>query len=113
MSPESAVIVLHPNREITGSNIASSGPTEPAHYLILGEAGEPLTITLTPTLSMRGVGETADAITLTALSHNLGPSPSLDENGRLHLRIGGTLTVPANIQGGTYRGGFQLTVHYN
>lgn len=83
-----------------------------AKFTVSGTKSQKFAVTLPTTLSLAGpTGSTP--LTVDTFTTDFTAGGTLDATGTKVILVGAKLTIPANQEGGTYSGTFNVTVAYN
>lgn len=94
--------------------VQTSSSLDGPRYTIKGEPGKAFKVTLSMTSDMASTVNPTDILPV-LLTYHLGANntPVLNAVGEKRLFVSAALTVPASALGGTYAGGFTVTVEYD
>ena len=81
-----------------------------ATFSVTGQENQTFKVTLTASVSIKDGG--VNSMSIEGFNHDLGTTPTLDEDGNATLNVGATLTVGAAQAAGAYTGTFDVTVVY-
>ncbi|MHA1540716.1 MAG: DUF4402 domain-containing protein [Alphaproteobacteria bacterium] len=93
---------------VSGNAKFVGGSGSPAIFSLTGSSNTEVHISFTEG-KLRGTGST---IRLHSLSHNLGQSPVISQNGTLNIKVGGQLKLNPNQKSGMYSGRYSINVDY-
>jgi hypothetical protein len=96
-------------RSVTGGVGELGGSPAAASFSVTGEGNNAFSISLPSSASLTGPGT---AMTVNAIAHNAGGTPSLSGGSRT-FSVGATLNVGASQTAGAYTGTYSVTVSYN
>ncbi len=82
-------------------------------FLITGEKNQEVGFTVDSTAKLTSTTDDDDTMDIEFTRSYTGNSFDLDDDGNATMYVGGTLTVAAGQNSGTYKGTYKVTVNYN
>jgi len=94
---------------LNGQAVPLGGYPEAGTVMLSGEPGKPVRVDMPREIAM--LSSTGGRITIQDIRTSLGPSPRLDNAGKLEFSFGGKLAVSGNLSG-RFRGRIPITANY-
>lgn len=105
------LVSLNPSgaSDLSGDAVPLGGYPEAGSVLLTGQPGRTVRVDMPAQITMRS--STGGQIAIRDIQTTLGPSPRLDNAGRLEFSFGGELALSGNLSG-RFRGRIPITANY-
>ena len=104
-------ITLTPSGSISAANASMfTGTASASEFSMSGDKNTAVSISFSSGDVLTGPGSN---MPLGSFTHDAGPTPSLDNKGKLVFNVGANLTINASQADGAYSGTYMVTVDYD